>query len=100
GMLNEENKQEIKEVAVLAAKCLRLRGEERPSMKEVAMELEGMMLMDKHSWINDDLNVEENQYLLRESSSRIYETGDSSKHGDIGYDSLKDHVLIALDDGR
>ncbi|WJX16348.1 hypothetical protein P8452_06386 [Trifolium repens] len=44
GMLNEENKKEIKEVAVLAAKCLRLRGEERPSMKEVAMELETMIL--------------------------------------------------------
>jgi serine/threonine protein kinase len=44
GMLNEENKKEIKEVAVLAAKCLRLRGEERPSMKEVAMELERMIL--------------------------------------------------------
>jgi hypothetical protein len=29
---------------VLAAKCLRLRGEERPSMKEVAMELETMIL--------------------------------------------------------
>jgi hypothetical protein len=99
-MLNEENKQEIKEVAVLAAKCLRLRGEERPSMKEVAMELEGMRLMDKHSWINEDQNVEESRYLLHESSSSIYELGDSSKRGDIGYDSLKDHVLIALDDGR
>ncbi|GAU15131.1 hypothetical protein TSUD_08690 [Trifolium subterraneum] len=99
-VIQEENKQEIKEVAVLAAKCLGLRGEERPSMKEVAMELEGMRLMDKHSWINDDLNVEENQYLLHESSSSIYETGDSSKHGDIGYDSLKDQVLIVLDDGR
>ncbi|CAJ2674906.1 unnamed protein product [Trifolium pratense] len=44
GMLNEENKQEIKEVTDLAAKCLRLRGEERPSMKEVAMELETMIL--------------------------------------------------------
>jgi serine/threonine protein kinase len=100
GMLNEENKQEIKEVAVLAARCLRLRGDERPSMKEVAMELEGMRLMDKHSWINEDLNAEESRYLLRESSSSIYELGDSSKRGDIGYDSLKDHVLIALDDGR
>jgi serine/threonine protein kinase len=100
GMLNEENKQEIKEVAVLAAKCLRLRGEERPSMKEVAMELEGMRLMDKHSWINEDLNVEVSRYLLHESSSSIFELGDSSKRGDIGYDSLKDHVLIALDDGR
>jgi serine/threonine protein kinase len=100
GMLNEENKQEIKEVAVLAAKCLRLRGEERPSMKEVAMELEGTRLMDKHSWINEDLNVEVSRYLLHESSSSIFELGDSSKRGDIGYDSLKDHVLIALDDGR
>jgi len=100
GMWNEENKQEIKEVAVLAANCLRLRGEERPSMKEVAMELEGMRLMNKHSWINDDLNVEESHYLLHESSTSIYELGDSSSHGNIGYDSLKDHVLIAFDDGR
>ncbi|RHN76862.1 putative protein kinase RLK-Pelle-WAK family [Medicago truncatula] len=100
GLWNEENKQEIKEVAVLAAKCLRLRGEERPSMKEVAMELEGMRLMNKHSWINDDSNVEESRYLLHESSSSLYEPGDSITHGDIGYDSLKDHVLIALDDGR
>ncbi|KEH39810.1 wall-associated receptor kinase-like protein, putative [Medicago truncatula] len=100
GLWNEENKQEIKEVAVLAAKCLRLRGEERPSMKEVAMELEGMRLMNKHSWIKDDSNVEESRYLLHESSSSIYEPGDSNKHGDIGYDSLKDHVLITLDDGR
>ncbi|KEH39809.1 wall associated kinase-like protein, putative [Medicago truncatula] len=100
GLWNEENKQEIKEVAVLAAKCLRLRGEERPSMKEVAMELEGMRLMNKHSWIKDDSNVEESRYLLHESSSSIYEPGDSITHGDIGYDSLKDHVLIALDDGR
>ncbi|KEH39811.1 wall-associated receptor kinase-like protein [Medicago truncatula] len=100
GLWNEENKQEIKEVAVLAAKCLRLRGEERPSMKEVAMELEGMRLMNKHSWINDDSNVEESRFLLHESSSSFYEPGDSITHGDIGYDSLKDHVLIALDDGR
>jgi len=100
GMWNEENNQEIKEVAVLAAKCLRLRGEERPSMKEVAMELEGMRLMDKHSWINDDLNVEESRCLLHESSSSLYEPGDSSKHGDIRYDSLKELELIVLDDGR
>jgi len=100
GLWNEENKQEIKEVAILAANCLRLRGEERPSMKEVAMELEGMRLMDKHSWINADINLEESHYLLHESSTSIYELGDSSSHGNIGYDSLKDHVLIAFDDGR
>ncbi|CAL5206381.1 unnamed protein product [Lathyrus oleraceus] len=98
GMWNEENKQEIKEVAVLAAKCLRLRGEERPSMKKVATELE--RIMDKHSCINEDINDEESRYLLHESSSSSYELGDSSKQGDCGYDSLKNLVLIKLDDGR
>ena len=41
-----KNKQEIMDVAILAAKCLRLRGEERPSMKEVAMALEGVRRME------------------------------------------------------
>ncbi|KAG4958465.1 hypothetical protein AAZX31_13G022600 [Glycine max] len=100
GIVNEENKKEIMEVAILAAKCLRLNGEERPSMKEVAMELEGIRIMEKHPWINTDQNVEETQHLLHEASSSIYELGDSSSHQYAGYDSIRDHVLIALDDGR
>ncbi|XP_061359686.1 wall-associated receptor kinase 5-like [Gastrolobium bilobum] len=67
GILNEENKEEIKEVAILATKCLRLIGEERPSMKEVAMELEGIRLMEKHSWTNAEVNLEETHYLLHEA---------------------------------
>ncbi|CAJ1971958.1 unnamed protein product [Sphenostylis stenocarpa] len=79
------------EVAVLGAKCLRLNGEERPSMKEVAMELEGMKLMEKHPWINTDQNLEEAQYLLREASPSVYEPGDSSSHQFTGVDSINDH---------
>ncbi|KAK7385111.1 hypothetical protein VNO78_30822 [Psophocarpus tetragonolobus] len=100
GILDEHNKQEIMEVAILAAKCLRLRGEERPSMKEVAMELEGIRLTEKHPWINIDKNVEETRYLLHDASSSIYEPGDSSNNQYAGYDSIRDHVLITLDDGR
>ncbi|XP_061358734.1 putative wall-associated receptor kinase-like 16 [Gastrolobium bilobum] len=100
GILNVENKEEIKEVAILATKCLRLRGEERPSMKEVAMELDGIRLMEKHPWINTDVNLEETHYLLHEASSSIREHGDSSSHQNTGYDSIKDHVLIDFDDGR
>ncbi|CAI8583696.1 unnamed protein product [Vicia faba] len=101
GMRNEGNEQEIKEVAVLASQCLRLRGEKRPSMKEVAMKLEGMTILDKRSPVDDDINIEETQYLLYESSSSsIHELGDTSKHGDVGYDSLKECKLIVLDDGR
>ncbi|KAI4332022.1 hypothetical protein L6164_016965 [Bauhinia variegata] len=101
GLVNEENKEEVKEVALLAARCLRLKGEERPSMKEVAMELEGIRRMHEHPWgsSNIELNLEETEHLVHEKS-RIYEHGDSSSHQNTGYDSIRDHVLIAMDDGR
>ncbi|XP_057720312.1 wall-associated receptor kinase 2-like [Arachis stenosperma] len=106
GILNEGNKQEIVEVAIVAAKCLRLKGEERPSMKEVAIELEGIRLMSKCHWVNNgDKNFEEIQHLLpMSSSSEKYEHGDSSSgsHQNTKYDSIiKDQeVLIALPSGR
>ncbi|KEH40351.1 putative protein kinase RLK-Pelle-WAK family [Medicago truncatula] len=102
GILNDENKEEIKEVAILAARCLRLKGEERPSMKEVAMELEGLRLMEKHPWTKSEINLDETQSLLQGVSSNFnYETGDSSSNHEFsGYDSLKVHAPMSLDDGR
>ncbi|PQP97596.1 hypothetical protein Pyn_39547 [Prunus yedoensis var. nudiflora] len=38
--LNEEIIEQLREVADLASKCLRMRGEERPAMKDVTAELE------------------------------------------------------------
>ncbi|WVZ08596.1 hypothetical protein V8G54_021942 [Vigna mungo] len=100
GVEDEENKQEIMQVAILAARCLKLRGEERPSMKEVAMELEGIRLMDKHPWTNTGQNFEERQYLLSEAHS-IREPGDSSGQQNItGYDSVRELQLIDFGDGR
>ncbi|KAL2318391.1 hypothetical protein Fmac_032267 [Flemingia macrophylla] len=99
GIVNEENQKEITEVAILAAKCLRLNGDERPSMKEVAMELEAIRYLAKPPYINRDQNLE-NQYLLHEASSMIFELGDNSSLQHTGYDSIRDCVLIALDNGR
>ncbi|KAI4323914.1 hypothetical protein L6164_023487 [Bauhinia variegata] len=98
GIVKDENKEEVMEVAVLASKCLRLTGKERPSMKEVAMVLEGMMMMNKHPWgsSNIELNLEETEYLLNEKSG-IFERGESTSHQNT---SIRDHVLIPLDDGR
>ncbi|KAL2318398.1 hypothetical protein Fmac_032274 [Flemingia macrophylla] len=48
GMVNEENEKEIIEVAILAARCLRLNGEERPSMKKVATELDAIRQSENH----------------------------------------------------
>ncbi|KAL2318424.1 hypothetical protein Fmac_032300 [Flemingia macrophylla] len=101
GMVNEENEKEIIEVAILAARCLRLKGEERPSMKEVASKLDAIRQMEKRPWINRDQNLEETQYLLDESSSSIYERGeDSSSHQNTSYDIIRDRIPFALDNGR
>ncbi|KAK7277690.1 hypothetical protein RJT34_22705 [Clitoria ternatea] len=51
--VSEGNIEQVKEVANIAQWCLRLRSEERPTMKEVAMELESLRMMATTSaWIN------------------------------------------------
>uniref|UniRef100_A0A2N9FEH8 Protein kinase domain-containing protein n=1 Tax=Fagus sylvatica TaxID=28930 RepID=A0A2N9FEH8_FAGSY len=40
-IVEEGNKEQLKQVAELAKACLEVKGEERPTMKEVAMELSG-----------------------------------------------------------
>ena len=69
----EGNVEQLNEVANLAKKCLRLKREDRPTMKEVATELEGLRKTKKHSWINVNSNFEETEHLLAKTS-------DSSKY--------------------
>ena len=77
-VLLEENTEQIKEVAMLAKKCLKVRGEERPPMKEVAMELEGLRAMAKHPWVKDDVN---SKYLLGEISGANAQGTNSNPSG-------------------
>ncbi|KAK3436911.1 hypothetical protein EUGRSUZ_E03509 [Eucalyptus grandis] len=72
-VLNNGNPEEIKEVAMLANQCLRVKGEDRPTMKEVAMELDGLMrMMDRHPWSNRSGDLEEAEHLLGERSNECY----------------------------
>ncbi|XP_054790695.1 wall-associated receptor kinase 5-like [Prosopis cineraria] len=99
GIMIENNEEILKEVASLAKRCLRLRGDERPSMKEVAMELEGIRMTRKHTWVNNDNNSGEIEPLLGETSG-ISESGDSISYRNTGDYSITNHVLIDLNDGR
>ncbi|XP_050280401.1 wall-associated receptor kinase-like 22 [Quercus robur] len=47
----------------LAKRCLRLKGEDRPTMKEVATKLEGLKKAEMHLWVNVDSNSEETKFL-------------------------------------
>jgi serine/threonine protein kinase len=99
-IVNEGNIQELKEVANLAKKCLSIRGEDRPTMKEVAMELEGLTIMVKHPWEKAGLHTEETEFFLNghtRSFSIDVGIGCSST---TGYDSMTNQVLKPLGDGR
>ncbi|KAL4271397.1 hypothetical protein GQ457_13G021870 [Hibiscus cannabinus] len=82
-VIAEENTAEIKEVAMLAERCLRVRGEERPSMKEVAMELDGLRTMPKHPWMKND--SKETESLLSELAG-VNAQGDDGSSSDYGSD--------------
>ncbi|XVF83087.1 hypothetical protein PTKIN_Ptkin16aG0104400 [Pterospermum kingtungense] len=57
GLANEGNGEQLIAVAELAMRCLRLRGDKRPTMKEVVLELARSTGIDKHPW--DEANCEE-----------------------------------------
>ncbi|XP_030964651.1 putative wall-associated receptor kinase-like 16 [Quercus lobata] len=94
----EGKAEQLKEVANLAKRCLQLKGQDRPTMKEVATELEGLRKMEMHSWVNVDSNSKETEFLLGETSDS-YKYNVSNKSTNV-YDSVRDHLIFDLDDGR
>ena len=98
-ILNEENVQYFKEVAMLVKRCLKVKGQERPTMKEVAMELERVVKPKaKHACVEDDWNLEKNEPLHNESLTTPYDCDCSNT---IGYDSLRSEgQLHIIDSGR
>ncbi|GAU46487.1 hypothetical protein TSUD_402420 [Trifolium subterraneum] len=67
--IDEGNIDQLKEVAHIAERCLRVKGEDRPTMKEVAMELEGILVIEKHRWGSDNLFSEETENFLKTTQS-------------------------------
>ncbi|KAL3737281.1 hypothetical protein ACJRO7_026106 [Eucalyptus globulus] len=98
-VLNEGNPDEIKEVAMLASCCLRVKGEDRPTMKEAAMELEGLMrVMDRHPWVNQSCDLEKSEHLLGERSSECDGILKSNASGND--DSISNQVPFEIESGR
>ncbi|KAK7393015.1 hypothetical protein VNO78_21465 [Psophocarpus tetragonolobus] len=68
-IIDEANVEQLMDVANIAEHCLRLKGEERPTMKEVAKELERISILKKHQWEKVNLSPEDAENFLNESSS-------------------------------
>ncbi|KAG2708901.1 hypothetical protein I3760_05G214200 [Carya illinoinensis] len=103
-IVNDGNINAIDEVANIAKWCLSVRGEDRPTMKEVAMELEGLRIMGKHPWVKADLCTEETEYLLGAPTHSfnidVYNGSSSTITTDIGLQSMRNQVVKPSDDGR
>lgn len=97
-ILNEGNVEQIKQVALLATRCLRIGGDDRPSMKEVALELEGLLRAgDVHPWRHHEPeNLLESEHLLGDFHIR----SDANPTGTMGYDDTNRLVPFNIEDGR
>ncbi|XP_026662445.1 putative wall-associated receptor kinase-like 16 [Phoenix dactylifera] len=90
-VVDEGSPELLVAVAELAKRCLSLMGEERPAMKEVAVELEGMRRFHQHPWIEE--NEEEGECLLKGAEcpipSRMHGEDDSSVHAMQPFDIMR-----------
>ncbi|KAK1355641.1 hypothetical protein POM88_048897 [Heracleum sosnowskyi] len=56
-VVKEGAMDQLEKAAQLVKRCLNLNGEERPTMKEVMMEIESLRKLSKHPWANQHANV-------------------------------------------
>ncbi|XP_068319469.1 wall-associated receptor kinase 2-like [Pyrus communis] len=104
-IVTERNLETLERVANLASRCLRVKREERPTMKKVAMELEGMQTAAKHPRRSADFSPEDTEYLLG-PPSLAYARGDSCSSTSITigatsvYKSMQIEMLMRQGDGR
>ncbi|KAL0333183.1 UNVERIFIED_CONTAM: Wall-associated receptor kinase-like 1 [Sesamum angustifolium] len=70
-VLKEGSLEQLRAVGELVKRCLKLHGEERPTMKEVVTELESLRKFTKHPWVQQQVQ-EEAVGLMSEESSDLY----------------------------
>ncbi|MED6216729.1 hypothetical protein PIB30_010476 [Stylosanthes scabra] len=89
-IINEAKVEHLMEFANVAKQCLRVKREERPTMKEVVSELEGLRVVagEKHRRENSDKSCsEETKSLLKVPSSSVSVSDvESSKFDSISHD--------------
>lgn len=101
-MVEEVNKEQIKGVAMVAKSCLLLKGEERPTMKEVAMELEGLRSPVKHPWGcgGSESKTDQESLLINLHSLEHYGYGESNFCDLSCSENSRRSIMSPLGNGR
>nr|DAD39770.1 TPA_asm: hypothetical protein HUJ06_014093 [Nelumbo nucifera] len=82
-VVKKGEKAEIEVVSNLAKRCLDLNGKNRPTMKEVTVELEGLRISKAHTLVQE--NHQEVDYCLINRPTCLQDSGSTS----IGYKNLE-----------
>ncbi|XP_047983638.1 wall-associated receptor kinase 2-like [Salvia hispanica] len=99
-VLKEGSIKQIQDVAKLVKRCVKMNSEDRPTMKEVAMELEGSRKLSKHPWTEQQLE-EEGVPLMREQHSDLYAVPEQmSSDFSTGQHSLNSHMIHPVNSPR
>ncbi|GKF70146.1 wall-associated receptor kinase 5-like protein, partial [Tanacetum coccineum] len=72
-LLREGTLEQLQAVGDLVKRCLNIYGDDRPTMKEVAMELEGLKKFKTHPWGEQQTNEESRSLILEVEQSDLYE---------------------------
>uniref|UniRef100_M1CM71 ATP binding protein n=1 Tax=Solanum tuberosum TaxID=4113 RepID=M1CM71_SOLTU len=104
-VVREGSFEQCQGVAELAKRCLRLTSEERPTMKEVAMELEGLRKFTKHPWSKtQQCQDEESLGLITEQTLDLYainmNTNFMSNGEFSGQQSLDSRMMLQIHSPR
>ncbi|KAF8404139.1 hypothetical protein HHK36_009019 [Tetracentron sinense] len=89
-VVTESEKEELIAVSSLAKRCLNLNGKKRPTMKEVAMNLEGMRMYQGNLHVQQ--NHQDVEYYITETSGPWDACSTST-----GYASLESNAKSSLD---
>ncbi|KAK1416330.1 hypothetical protein QVD17_32119 [Tagetes erecta] len=93
---------EIIQVSRLAERCLRIKGEERPTMKEVAIELQGISAskIPKHPWVQSRSNENEGEYVPQEQTNNRQCTHGGEVRSSSAFGSLSKDTMSSISSGR
>ncbi|XP_063947690.1 putative wall-associated receptor kinase-like 16 [Daucus carota subsp. sativus] len=95
-VVREGTLDQLHNAAQLVKRCLNLNGEERPTMKEVTMEIENLRKLSKHPWTqgNEDTEVLIGQTDFQHSD--LYEIQPSSYHNVVNDSDQYSSSTISL----
>ncbi|RWR74589.1 putative wall-associated receptor kinase-like protein 16 [Cinnamomum micranthum f. kanehirae] len=63
--------EQLMAIAQLVKKCLKFKGEDRPTMKEVVVDLQGLRGLQDHPWVDNEENERFSYDTLRGSTSSV-----------------------------